>query len=448
MATVPTRQDEGSSPILTARWTPLRPHPIQLAWMHSPARFNIVPAGRRSGKTERAKRKLVRTALSGKSDFPDPRYFAGAPTRQQAKDIWWLHLKQLSPREFIEDISESELRIKYITGASITVVGMDKPERIEGQPWDGGVLDEYANMKAGAWPENVRPALSDRKGWCDLIGVPEGRNHYYDLYEKAIAGREDWAVYHWKSIDILSEEEVESARADMDEMTFAQEYEASFLNFQGRIYYPFERATHVTSEIKYHSALPLVFAFDFNIEPGVAAVLQEQPSLPNGIPGTAILGEVFIPRNSNTPAVCRKLIDVWGKHKGDVYCYGDPAGGAGGTAKVSGSDWDIIRRELRPVFGDRLKFMVATSDPGQRPRVNAVNSRLVSGTGDNKFIRMMVNSKCEHIIKDFEGVRCLEGGSGEIDKDATPELTHLSDAIAYYIAYKFPIVKGIAQREF
>ena len=65
------------------------------------------------------------------------------------------------------------------------MVGLDKPERIEGQPWDGGVLDEYANMKAHAWGANVRPALSDRLGWCDLIGVPEGRNHYYDLHVSA-----------------------------------------------------------------------------------------------------------------------------------------------------------------------------------------------------------------------------------------------------------------------
>jgi hypothetical protein len=43
-----------------------------------------------------------------------------------------------------------------------------------------GILDEFGNCKPNAWGANVRPALSDRNGWCDLIGVPEGRNHYYD----------------------------------------------------------------------------------------------------------------------------------------------------------------------------------------------------------------------------------------------------------------------------
>ena len=70
--------------------------------------------------------------------------------------------------------------IRLINGAQIWVVGLDRPERIEGSPWDGGVLDEYGNMRANAWPEHIRPALSDRAGWCDFTGVPEGRNHYYD----------------------------------------------------------------------------------------------------------------------------------------------------------------------------------------------------------------------------------------------------------------------------
>ena len=66
-------------------------------------------------------------------------------------------------------------------GAQIWVVGLDRPERIEGTPWDGGVLDEYGNMRANAWPEHIRPALSDRGGWCDFTGVPEGRNPMAEL---------------------------------------------------------------------------------------------------------------------------------------------------------------------------------------------------------------------------------------------------------------------------
>lgn len=427
---------------LTDRWTTLRPHATQQAYRTSSARFCVVPAGRRSGKTELAKRKLVRAALYG-SDFDRPRFFAAAPTRDQAKRIYWTDLKAMMPREYITDISETELRISLVTGAELWVVGLDKPERIEGSPWDGGVLDEYGNMKAKAWPENVRPALADRHGWCDMIGVPEGRNHYWNLWQTARAGAEGWAGYHWKSADILDAAEVEAARQDLDELTFQQEYEGSFISFEGRAYYPYLEVEHGAQLRQlYDTRQDLALCFDFNIAPGVAAITQER-KLPNGQEGTAVIGEVYIPRNSNTPAVCRKLLQDWGNHQGKVICYGDATGGAGGTAKVAGSDWDIVRRELKP-FGDRLSIRVPRANPRERARVNAMNARLKSGDGK---VRLMVDPQhAPHVVRDLEGVTLLEGGSGEIDKRADANLTHISDALGYYVAQEFPIQNKSVQK--
>ena len=73
--------------------------PEQLRLINSTARFKVVPAGRRSGKTERAKRNLVIQAIkeSSEGEWLDYRYFAAAPTRDQAKAIWWSDLKALVP---------------------------------------------------------------------------------------------------------------------------------------------------------------------------------------------------------------------------------------------------------------------------------------------------------------------------------------------------------------
>lgn len=429
--------------MLTRRWTPLRYHPVQQAYWSSPHRFNTIPAGRRSGKTELAKRKLVKRALAG-TKFDPPRFFAGAPTREQAKRIFWDDLKGLVPRHFLRGRpSEVDLMIRLINGAQIWVVGLDRPERIEGSPWDGGVLDEYGNMRASAWPEHIRPALSDRGGWCDFTGVPEGRNHYYDLDRAARAqmmtasGPDgDWASFHWISADILPAQEITAARRDLDDLTYSQEYEASFVSFEGQAYYPFAEPSHC-ARLTYDPRADLVFCFDFNVAPGVAAVLQEQ-MLPNGLSGTGVIGEVHIPRNSSTPAVCRRLIADWGCHQGNVICHGDATGGARGSAKVGGSDWDLIRAELSTVIGTRLRFSVPRANPPERVRVNAVNARLRSAAGD---VRLMVDpSKASHVRKDFEGVRLLMGGAGEIDKKADPGLSHLSDAIGYYIARQYPLV--------
>ncbi len=421
------------------RLYPLRRHPVQARWKASQVRFNVVPAGRRSGKTEIAKRKLVTRAFRG-TDFEDPRFFAAAPTRDQAKAIYWADLKAMIPRQLMaRSPSETELSIQLVTGAELWVVGMDRPERIEGRPWDGGILDEFGNMKPGAWGENVRPALSDRRGWCDLIGVPEGRNHYYDIAKYAQGDDPDWAFWTWFSADILPPEEIAAARRQLDELVFQQEYEASFINFSGRAYYPFVEATH-TAPLAYDPNATLAFCFDFNVEPGVAAVCQEQ-KLPNGLDGTGVIGEVWIPRNSNTPAVCRKLIADWGEHVGRVVCYGDATGGSRGSAKVDGSDWDLIKKELRPHFGDRLGFKVKSANPAERARINAVNSRLKSAVGE---VRLMVDpTKAPHVIRDLEGVTLLEGGSGELDKKKSAELTHISDGLGYYVEHDFPVVKPI-----
>jgi hypothetical protein len=439
------------------RLYPLRPHPEQSRLLASPARFRVVPAGRRSGKTERAKRHLVTQALTAQG-WDDPRFFAGAPTRDQAKAIYWADLKAMfDPRLYAKPPSETELCIRLVTGAEVYVLGMDKPERIEGRPWNGGILDEFANMKPGAWGENVRPALSDRKGWCWLIGVPEGRNHYYDLWKYARSGVDpEWDGFTWRSVDILDPAEVEAARRQLDPLVFEQEYEASFVNFEGRAYYPFQEADHC-KPLVYNPKAPLILCFDFNVEPGVCAIVQEQRlpgqfergpgkvlALDRPITGTGVIAEVHIPRNSNTPAVCQKVLKDFGTHAGVVRCYGDATGGARGTAKVAGSDWELIRSILKhgspeqglPGFGDRLEFRVRLSNPAERARVNAMNSRLRASDGT---IRLMVDpARAPHVVKDLEGVRTLKGGSGEID----PMLTHISDALGYYVEREFPVRSG------
>lgn len=447
---------------LPRRWSSLRPHPAGEAYTTSPHRFNTVPAGRRSGKTERAKRKIVMRALSASFDW-EPRYFAGAPTRDQAKRIFWKDLKAMVPPDMLAGKpSESDLMIPMVNGSEIWVVGMDKPARIEGSPWDGGVLDEYGNMRPGAWGENIRPALADRMGWCDFIGVPEGRNHYYDLDRAAKAQMQEkgeaseWGSFTWFSADILPASEIEAARADLDERTFKQEFEASFINFEGMAYYPFNEREH-TASLTYDPRATLAFCFDFNVEPGVAAVCQEQ-KLPGQyrrnskgvqlldmpIIGTGVIGEVWIPQNSNTVAVCAKLIKDWGGHQGRIVCYGDSSGGARGSAKVEGSDWELIKRELRAHFRDRISVMVKTANPRERARINAVNTRLKRANGE---IWMMVDSaKAPNVVKDFEGVTLLKGGSGEIDKKASPKLTHLTDAIGYRVEYDFPVQENGMQR--
>lgn len=429
-------------------WKKVKFHPKQLAYANSKVRFNVVPAGRRSGKTMIAKRRLVKRALAYTGDAGW--FIAAAPTHGQARRIYWNDLKKLTPRSMLRsDPLEGAMILPLWNGADLQVMGLDAPERGEGRPINHILLDEYGNMKPRVWTAHIRPSLTDSQGTADIIGVPEGRNHYYDLWREALANVDgEWQGHTWTTEEVIclylgsqgGLREIEAAKRDLDPQTYEQEYRASFVNFSGRVYYQFDSAIHGSHVLPYDPNAELIFCFDFNVSPGVAAIIQEHQVDMEGklnvgaLQRTCLIGEVHIPQNSNTPAVCRKLIEQWGEHKGLISCYGDATGGAKGTAKVQGSDWDLIRAMIGGHFGQRFIMRVPSSNPYERSRVNSMNSRLRTTDGT---VKMLVDPRCKNIIKDLEGVPTLEGGSGEIDKGADPRLSHISDAIGYYVHMKF-----------
>ncbi len=420
-------------PILSERWHHMRYHAGQQAFAKSKKRFNIVPAGRRSGKTEWAKRRFVTKAI--RECMSGWRYIAAAPTYNQAKEIFWEDLKSLVPNKLIAGRPrDSGLQIPLTNGALIIVMGMEKPERAEGKPIAHFLGDEIGNWKPNIWGEHIRPALADPNysGTADLIGCPEGRNSYYDLWMDAV-GDPEWDRHTWFSSDILSAEEMDALKRQLDPRTFRQECEASWEVFIGLAYYQWSEASIGT--YNYDPELPLCICFDFNKSPGVAAFVQEWDDK------TFVLSEIFIPTDSTTPHVCREICEKMGHHKGHVYIYGDASGGAGGSAKVHGSDWENVETWLRPTF-PMMETCVPSANPPQIRRINAVNSRLCAMDGTR---RLFVDQRCVETRKDFEGVT-LKEGTHELDKKDL-RFTHLTDAVGYMIEYKYPSLAGRTEVE-
>jgi hypothetical protein len=400
----------------------------------------------------------VRGALSF-SKYPDGRFFACAPTNQQAKFIFWSDLKSMVPDWAImggreRGVSDSELTIKLINGVIIKVAGLDRPARIEGRDWDGGVITEFGSCKAEVFDEHIRPMLM-RGGWIDIEGVPEGRNHYYELATNVREGRWKRALFHtWTTEEVLhlwlgreaAEEEIAHAKATMDRLVYQQEYQAAFISFQGMAYYAYEREVNLAPEgerVFYDAELPLVLCFDFNHSPGTCAILQEQSSAKYPwLKGknahesiSAAVDEVFIRRDSNTPKVVREVLQKYGQHPGEVHYYGDPSGGQKRSCATEGSDWDQIDKMLKAHYGHRAKNCVLRAPPGERARLNAMNSRLCSVDG---HVGLVADRKqCVETIHDFEGVEADNGGN--LVKDEGSPRTHLTDAIGYYVHEKHPI---------
>jgi len=190
------------------------------------ARFQVVVAGRRTGKSRLAAWKLIIRALeSGKGHV-----FYVAPTQGQARDIMWQTLLELGAPVVVSS-HINNLQIKLINGATISLKGADRPETMRGVSLKYVVLDEYADMKPEVFEQILRPALADQKGDALFIGTPMGRNHFYELYQYALLGDDPlYKAWHFTSYDnpLIDPEEIKVAEKSMSSYSFRQEFLASF----------------------------------------------------------------------------------------------------------------------------------------------------------------------------------------------------------------------------
>lgn len=200
--------------------------PWQETVWNDPARFKVVAAGRRTGKTQLAAYLLLVKGLQATRG----KVFYVAPTQSQAREVIWNTLLDLG-KDVISQAHINNLELKLINGISIILKGSDRPETMRGVSLNYVVIDEYGDMKPEVYELILRPALSDLKGGALFIGSPMGRNHFYDLHKQATLGTlEDYAAYHFTSFDnpFLDPEEINAAKRTMSSFAFRQEYMASF----------------------------------------------------------------------------------------------------------------------------------------------------------------------------------------------------------------------------
>lgn len=204
-----------------------QPRPQFVPFHKRKQRWGCIVAHRRAGKTVSCIADLVDAAV--RDARPDARYAYVAPYYAQAKDIAWEYLKRFASRIPGVSINESELRVDFPHGPRIRLYGADNYDRLRGIYLDGVVLDEPADFPLDAWPMVIRPALSDRKGWAVFIGTPKGKNAFHDIHAHAETDPA-WfsALLRASETGLLDAEELASARREMGEERYAQEYECSF----------------------------------------------------------------------------------------------------------------------------------------------------------------------------------------------------------------------------
>ncbi|NVZ70504.1 terminase large subunit domain-containing protein [Pseudomonas costantinii] len=421
-----------------SRWYPLKDHPVQLALVAAVSegiRFPLVPAGRRSGKTERFKRFLVKQASAYNG-----MYFAAAPTHAQAKKIFWDDLKAFTLScMHSRRPSESDLIIYLDNGSEIHVIGLDKPQRIEGIPWTGGGIDEFADIKPDAWEANILPALNtvnptmpDYRAWCWLLGVPDGLNHYYDLCMQAESGNDpNFRVFHWKSAEILPADVMDAMKRAMSAKQFKQEFEASFETASGRIYEDYSKANTTNAAIEPHEQL--MWMHDQNFTPLSSAIGVRR----NEGKDLYLLDEIVL-ISAVSKQSAAEFVDKFKDHKNKhVLIYGDPAGKAG-EKHGHASDYTDIEGVLK-ANGWTYTRKVKPAHPSIKDRQNAVRAKILTASGESSLFINPVSAPWCH--KGLSTVQ-LQAGS-TFQEDQKNDYQHITTAIGYCIDVEWPCTKPV-----
>ena len=382
-------------------------------------RFRIVVAGRRWGKTTLALRELCRFA-----SVPDRLVYYVSPTYGMSKRIMWKPLKKkLLSLNWVRKINESDLTITLTNDSEICLKSADNPDTLRGVGLSFCCIDEAADCESEVFYEVLRPALSDTEGHCLIIGTPKGMGWLKDVFDQEKLDPESWQSFQYKTISggNVPPAEIESARRDLDERTFRQEYEATFESYSGLIYYGFgEHNLGDTPEITDKDLL--LIGLDFNVQPLSAVVATRREN------HLFVHHEITID-GASTHDLITEVRRRWPNNRVEVFP--DSSGSQRRTSSTT-TDHTILANA-------QWTMRVGRINPPVLDRIAAVNSRLRTTLGTS---HITINRTCKKLVKGLSG-QVYQEGTRLPQKGGSNDLSHLNDAFGYLVHWLWPIKRDI-----
>ena len=382
----------------------------------SKKRFRVLISGRRFGKTY-----LCITEMMKYATKPLQNIWYVAPTFKMAKEICWSNLKTiLNEFNWIEDINETNLTIRIKKSNSvISLKSADQPDALRGTGINFLILDEFADIDKRTWFEVLRASIADTLGDVLFTGTPRGYGNW--SYEMYLKGKQDeeWESFQFTTLQggMVDKQELEQARLDLDVRTFRQEFEGTFENYAGAVYYNFHPVESVNDK-QIDWKKPLHIGMDFNVDPMSACVAQIEKEK------IYFVDEIVI-YSSNTDEMCQEIHDRYGT-KIPIFIYPDPASRQRKTSAGGRTDLSILQNAG---FKVKAKF----KHTAIRDRVNAVNSRLKDSLG-KRYI--FVSQSCKTLIKGLQRQIYKENTNIPDKEDG---YDHMNDALGYLIDYVKPL---------
>ncbi|KKL54880.1 hypothetical protein LCGC14_2261010, partial [marine sediment metagenome] len=170
-------------------------HPAQKEVFDGMARFTVLLAGRRWGKT------LFGVGMGFYYALQGGRVWWVAPTYALAK-TGWRSAKHLAEQVPGSNVNNSERSIILPGGGEIQIRTGKDPVLLRSEGLDFAVLDEAAYMQEAVWVDSIRPALTDRKGRALFISTAFGNNWFSKLYKYAYKyarahGGGEWGAFRY-----------------------------------------------------------------------------------------------------------------------------------------------------------------------------------------------------------------------------------------------------------
>jgi phage terminase large subunit len=216
-----------------------KPRPYQSALetaMNSGKRRAVLVWARQHGKDLGCWNFLILEAMEKRGT-----YFYIFPEFSHGKRVIWNGITMdgrryidFLPAELVKHRSSSDMAIELVNGSRIQVVGSSNYDALRGTPLKGAVLSEYAYQNPNVWDMVLDPVFSNvnnKDAWVIFNSTPQGKNHFYDLYEYAKANPESWYCSRVTNDDtgLVSPEQIAAKRQrGMSEEMIQQEYYCSF----------------------------------------------------------------------------------------------------------------------------------------------------------------------------------------------------------------------------
>lgn len=392
--------------------------PQATVWQ-SQKRFRVLVAGRRFGKSLLALVTLLTWAGQKKGV-----YYYVAPNYPMCKSIAWRALKELVEGHAAYK-NEAELIIELANGSIIQLKSAENPDSLRGVSLAGLVIDEGAFMKQEVWTDVLRPATSDQQAPVLFISTPKGWNWFKDIYDYASTSDDpNWESFSYTTADggQVSEDEIESAKRELDDNTFRQEYLASFTQLASQVYSAFDPDVNVVSEMDPENHDEYHIGLDFNVAKMCAVVAYKAGDQLH------VFDEITL-KNSNTYEMASAITKRY-PHK-SLIVYPDPSGKSRKTSAAGGvTDFTILEQ-----FG--LQVMAPRKASAVADRINNVQALLRNVEGN---ARLYIHSSCKHLIYCLNGFTYKEGTS---EPDKSSGLDHPLDALGYCVNYAFPIMRPV-----